>query len=105
MANMNRMRFTVECDETASCSVFFEPEGAEVVLKDGNRLTVEISGGKAQPSRRSRTRREVLRFGRGRPRIRPFGIDPVASSMSEAALRCSFAAKQHRSRAPLRRER
>ena len=45
MANMNRMRFTVECDQTASCSVFFEPEGAEVVLKDGNRLTVEISGG------------------------------------------------------------
>ncbi len=42
---MNRVRFTVECDQTGSCSVFFEAEGAEVVLKDGNCLTVEISGG------------------------------------------------------------
>lgn len=44
-----RVRFTVGCPETDRCSVFFEPEGAEVVISRSDLLTVEISGGKGAP--------------------------------------------------------
>jgi hypothetical protein len=38
-------KFTAECIEADSCTVFFEPEGGHVELARGQMITVEISGG------------------------------------------------------------
>lgn len=37
-------RFSVQCLEAVSCTVFFEPEGGHVELARGEVITVEMSG-------------------------------------------------------------
>jgi hypothetical protein len=47
---MNRVvRFTIDCGEGQTLKVYFEPDGAEVVITDRGRLTVEISVGSGSP--------------------------------------------------------
>ena len=41
----NSVRFTLECSDVEQCRVFFEPDGAEVIVTDKETLTVEIRGG------------------------------------------------------------
>lgn len=41
---MVSVRFVVTCLEADTCVVYFEPEGAWVTLKLGDKLTVEITG-------------------------------------------------------------
>lgn len=40
------LRFTVQCLNTDTCMVYFEPEGGHVELTRGQVITVEMSGGK-----------------------------------------------------------
>ena len=48
---MAQIRFTVQCIDADSCTLFFEPEGGQAPLERGDSITVEISGGsgKSEP--------------------------------------------------------
>jgi hypothetical protein len=39
------VHFTLECSKVDECHVYFEPEGADVVVTSDDKLTVEIRGG------------------------------------------------------------
>ena len=78
------VRFTVGCPDSDQCSVFFEPEGAEVVIQRLDLLTVEIRGGTGPPRSSWHMSPGASSFGLGQARRRSFGTGMGTESRSEA---------------------